>query len=95
MFGHTRAEQAVFGPLCRGGGRDQRVDLLCRFSVIQSKVPPPSYESERDQRNWTLNRTVPADMEMKAVLFGFWGVAVPSSPNAVFASLEKKHNLPE
>lgn len=31
----------------------------------------------------------------KAVLFGFWGVTVPSSPDAVFTSLEKQHNLPE
>eukprot|EP00066_Takifugu_rubripes_P003809 XP_003966690.1 PREDICTED: bifunctional epoxide hydrolase 2 [Takifugu rubripes] len=31
----------------------------------------------------------------KAVLFGFWGVTVPSSPDAVFASLEKQQNLPE
>lgn len=31
----------------------------------------------------------------KAVLFNFWGVTVPSSPRAVFASLEKKRKLPE
>lgn len=31
----------------------------------------------------------------KAVLFGFWGVTVHSSPDAVFTTLEKQHNLPE
>lgn len=42
------------------------------------------------------NRTWSVEMEgTKAVLFNFWGVAVPSSPHAVFTSLEKKHNLPE
>lgn len=42
------------------------------------------------------NRNVSAEMEgTKAVLFNFWGVTVPSSPHAVFTSLEKKRSLPE
>lgn len=57
------------------------------------KVPPPG-ERNRDEKE--PNRTVSAEMEpTKAVLFGFWGVTVPSSPKDVFTRLEKQHNLPE
>lgn len=42
------------------------------------------------------NTTVSVEMDgTKAVLLNFWGVTVPSSPHAVFTSLEKKRNLPE
>lgn len=55
------------------------------------KVPP---ERKRDEKE--PNRTESAKMDpTKAVLFGFWGVTVPSSPKAVFTSLEKQHDLPE